>query len=251
MLRVSKFGARTFFRCLPFHGETPYPSGCLSHQMDGIPTLFWSTHFRLATPVFLVAMLFVWWLLYLKQPWFSAKEHPSADDFFYWTRDISIESTCCTWSKSICFLLNSQSFFAFIPGLWQWRMFDIAFPFACWNWIFWLRQSTGLVESIILKHNIFLQNKSSSSWLYPHISCFLMDAIPSETTGCSTFPSLNQDASVVPWWKVTLLSLKSSFFSCLNPFTFHILKLNLWHLHISTPFKAPIPGFFRFFFLGP
>jgi hypothetical protein len=131
-------------------------------------------------------------------------------------------------------LLNSQSFLLLSLdfGKSLIRMFDIAFPFGCWNWIFWLRKSTGLVESMILyKTQYFLLNNSSSSWLYPHVY-FLLNFSRLKSGRCLGCARENR-----------LGCLWNHHLSCLNPLTFHILKLNLWHFRISTLFKGSIPCF--------
>ena len=183
----------------------------------------WYTHSFLVNPFSLSntsifgCYAFVWWLLCLKQPWFSAKEHPSVDDFFYWTWDISIESTCCTWSKSICFLLNSQSFLLLsldfgksltVHGCLT-SHFHLAAEiesFGCVN------LQVLLSQWYYIKHNIFLLNNSSSGWLYPHVY-FLLNFSRLKSGRCLGCARENR-----------LGCLWNHHLSCLNPLTFHMFN---------------------------
>ena len=202
--------------------------------MDGIPTLFWSTHFRLATPVFLVAML----LFGGSSTW---NNHDSVQKNTLLLMIFFIEHGIFPLNPLVAPGVNPFAF-CWTPNLfcfYPWTLANLLY--GCLTSHFHLAaeiESFGCVNLQVLlsqwyyiKHNIFLLNNSSSSWLYPHVY-FLLNFSRLKSGRCLGCARENR-----------LGCLWNHHLSCLNPLTFHILKLNLWHFRISTLFKGSIPCF--------
>ena len=203
------------------------PDGWYAHS-------FLSNPFSLSNTSIFGCYAFVWWLLYLKQPWFSAKEHPSVDDFFIEHGIFPLNPLVAPGVNPFAFCWT-PNFFCFYP----WTLANLLY--GCLTSHFHLAaeiESFGCVNLQVLlsqwyyiKHNIFLLNNSSSSWLYPHVY-FLLN-----------FSRLKSGRCLGCARESRLGCLWNHHLSCLNPLTFHILKLNLWHFRISTLFKGSIPCF--------